>query len=1227
MRFNKLFRKVFAAVSAVTLIVSGMPVGLGVTAFAADTQTRKITYSFSANSSKKAPAAGEILDGTAGESGGILYVSQDAGNSGVTYDSDKLRFRQGSVLYLPVKDDTTKVKYEQLCSNAATDRPVYIGSADSGYSVQMKTTTQSVTVDDITGYIVEKEGQKYLPVISGGDVKIRTMALTEYNPIINVTVTGTVANAAENGITEIKFDSLTDSSAKTVTAQVDSNGKYSVVLKRVNGSAKYEVSISAVGFKINDTDNGNILELTGENATAVKDFEAVADAVATVSGSIMGIPADAVKGTVSVKFVPDNSKLSTIAVDVKAETDGSYSFSNVSINSSSNYSVVLGGVDDYEVTEKLNKAAGDYTDVQIAATQRVKVNVSGKFVTSDDKASDVTKITFTNKSDSNYSYSFDVTGDGYKAQLRAGEYDTSVVSEKYTAYDHVSVGSSDVLNDVYLETEADTSPVKYQSEVKVGKGQQFETITDAVKYIGRMARTTERVTITLTDALYREQVMVDTPYVTISSEAGSTITWYYGSGYTYYSADMNGYYSEARAVDKYEKGVAIGMGTGHWGATVNVLPTATAFRSEGVIYESSFNRYMTTEEVEDGVGKGGDNSKVDRSKATDADIKLYKNKERACVIFIEADQSEFKDCQFLSSQDTMFTGNNTEHTYFKNCVIEGTTDYICGDGSAVFDGCTLSMYGYGDKAASGSIIVASKALSQLGYLFNNCKVVKTSYPGINNGITKTYFARPWRADSKVVFLNTEVEDANTIAPAGFTSMSNVTPAKAKYYEYNTHLADGTKVSTSSRAAGVNKMTDEEASAVKLEDYFEGWTPAYYKSGDVKPEPVAADYTAVDEAIKAAEALNKDDYEDFSAVTKAIEAVDRTLTSKEQAKVDAMAKAITDAINGLVKKQPVVEPDDPGKTDIKVDIDRNEDAADFKDIASVGDVKVKDEEGKDLTVSEIKLNVEKAAASISEKIDAAIADKNINGFDSKNADYYDISLKTTDGKVVKLSNGKIKITMSYKKGINAADYNLYVFHMNNNGVLESVAVTADENGFSFEAESNSAYEGNINETGSVTLRSGAVDANGVLKGSGNNGKLVPASFDGLNFYYTAVPTSLNFTLRAKVTVDQWNLSNGQEGFGLMAADRLGGSGWNNSYMAVVSKTEYYWNEEAGKVTNDTTMFRRASKEQPQRTLSMRCLRNWRTGTMQQQRQRNRESRQKSRIFLQTSTCMEFKKERT
>ena len=62
--------------------------------------------------------------------------------------------------------------------------------------------------------------------------------------------------------------------------------------------------------------------------------------------------------------------------------------------------------------------------------------------------------------------------------------------------------------------------------------------------------------------------------------------------------------------------------------------------------------------------------------------------------------------------------------------------------------------------------------------------------------------------------------------------------------------------------------------------------------------------------------------------------------------------------------------------------------------------------------------------------------------------------------------------------------------------------------------------------------------------------------------------MNFTLRAKVTVDQWYLSNGQEAFGLMAADQLGGSGWNNAYYAAVTKTEYYVDAD-GNVTTDTT----------------------------------------------------------
>ena len=81
----------------------------------------------------------------------------------------------------------------------------------------------------------------------------------------------------------------------------------------------------------------------------------------------------------------------------------------------------------------------------------------------------------------------------------------------------------------------------------------------------------------------------------------------------------------------------------------------------------------------------------------------------------------------------------------------------------------------------------------------------------------------------------------------------------------------------------------------------------------------ADYTEVDKAEKAAKALNKDDYEDFSAVEKALAAIDRTKNITEQADVDAMAKAINDAVANLVKKAPASsQPDSVSSSDASSD---------------------------------------------------------------------------------------------------------------------------------------------------------------------------------------------------------------------------------------------------------------------------------------------------------------------
>lgn len=73
----------------------------------------------------------------------------------------------------------------------------------------------------------------------------------------------------------------------------------------------------------------------------------------------------------------------------------------------------------------------------------------------------------------------------------------------------------------------------------------------------------------------------------------------------------------------------------------------------------------------------------------------------------------------------------------------------------------------------------------------------------------------------------------------------------------------------------------------------------------------ADYTKVDEAIAKANALNRDEYKDFSGVDAAVNAVVRGKNITQQAEVDAMAQAIEEAIAALEKKEETpVNPAEP-----------------------------------------------------------------------------------------------------------------------------------------------------------------------------------------------------------------------------------------------------------------------------------------------------------------------------
>ena len=143
-----------------------------------------------------------------------------------------------------------------------------------------------------------------------------------------------------------------------------------------------------------------------------------------------------------------------------------------------------------------------------------------------------------------------------------------------------------------------------------------------------------------------------------------------------------------------------------------------------------------------------------------------------------------------------------------------------------------------------------------------------------------------------------------VRPADYTKVDEAIakiPSDLSVYTEETVNA----LNTAKDAVVRNKRVTEQ-------EVVDGYEDAIYAAIDALVYKTA-DYTKVDEAIAKAEALNKADYKDFSAVEKAIKAVKRDLDITKQAEVDAMAKAIEDAIAALEKKAPTTSGTTNGTT--------------------------------------------------------------------------------------------------------------------------------------------------------------------------------------------------------------------------------------------------------------------------------------------------------------------------
>lgn len=188
-----------------------------------------------------------------------------------------------------------------------------------------------------------------------------------------------------------------------------------------------------------------------------------------------------------------------------------------------------------------------------------------------------------------------------------------------------------------------------------------------------------------------------------------------------------------------------------------------------------------------------------------------------------------------------------------------------------------------------------------------------------------------------------------------------------------------------------------------------------------------------------------------------------------------------------------------------------------------------------------------------------------------AESYTVSV---DGVVY--AEGVTKLLQKIKGLTVGQEYKLQVAAVRGNDVSTPAEVTLTVTEDAVKTWNASAFGSSVDamsEGGKNNGYSGSYDTQDLKVWSMNSkGKLVPNSTDGVAFYYTTIdPETENFTLSADVTVDSWKFTNGQEGFGLMAADRVGenGSGnsfWNNSYMVSATKVEYYWDAENNTVSD-------------------------------------------------------------
>ncbi len=185
---------------------------------------------------------------------------------------------------------------------------------------------------------------------------------------------------------------------------------------------------------------------------------------------------------------------------------------------------------------------------------------------------------------------------------------------------------------------------------------------------------------------------------------------------------------------------------------------------------------------------------------------------QAVALHTEGDRLKFINCRILGNQDTIYTGAKFTRLYFKDCYIDGTTDFIFGPSTALFENCMIHS-----KRNSYVTAASTPKEAKYGYVFKHCKL--TAEPGVD----KVYLGRPWRPYAYTLFI--ECELGKHIVLAGWHNWGKQSNEEtARYMEYKN---TGEGANASERVAWSKQLTKKEAEAVTVDAIFRtqsDWDP-------------------------------------------------------------------------------------------------------------------------------------------------------------------------------------------------------------------------------------------------------------------------------------------------------------------------------------------------------------------------------------------------------------------